>query len=203
VLGRRRFRKSSCARNCWQTHPNDPIENGTRTGRPSARGGSGARRSDKRTKRGTKKGELDSCAPNFSSGLKNDSQAKNRPEPKAQADLAEAFERFWHAYPRKVGRAAAQAAFERAVEGGAELELLIAAAGRFAVIRAGEPERYTPYASRWLRERRWEDPPPAGAVIDQDGNVVAIEQEQDDGSADGVFETCQKMAAIAYRGKPW
>jgi hypothetical protein len=33
------------------------------------------------------------------------------------------------------------------------------------------------YPGNWLRDRRWEDPPPPGTVVDQQGNVVAVEQQ--------------------------
>jgi hypothetical protein len=148
------------------------------------------------TKRTTKGKESDSRPCVVSRGFKNDTKGKNTSAP----NLAEAFERFWRAYPRKVGRAAAQTAFEHVVERGAEAEVLIEAAARFAVIRAGEPEKYTPYASRWLREQRWEDAPPAGAVIDQEGNVVAVEQPHQERKLSASDEL---LAEIEAKGGGW
>jgi hypothetical protein len=162
----------------------------------------------RRTKKKNQGVVRDSRAHNFSPGLKTDSRAKNGPEPKAQAELVEAFETFWHTFPKQIGRDAAFAAYARAVESGAEPEAinrrakLYALAESVRIEREGTP-RYTMHPANWLKAGRYKDPPPHGTVIDQDGNVVAVEQEQDEGSADGVLETCQKMAAMAYRGKPW
>lgn len=100
-----------------------------------------------------------------------------RPQPESTTETVAAFERFWATYPRKVAQEAARKTFERAIEGGADPETIIAGAARFAVVRAGEPERYTPYPARWLQDGRWKDAPPTGAVIDQDGELVAVEEE--------------------------
>src|SRR5262249_60946859 len=62
------------------------------------------------------------------------------------------------------------------VRGGAEAERLTGGAQRSGVGRKGREDRYPAHAANWLRDRRWEDPPPQGAVIDQDGNIVAVEQ---------------------------
>lgn len=69
----------------------------------------------------------------------------------------DAFDRFWRAYPRKVGKRAAQAAWTRAVRD-ADPEEIIAGAIRYAQ----DPNRedaYTAHAQTWLRAGRWEDPP--------------------------------------------
>ena len=44
--------------------------------------------------------------------------------------------------------------------------------------RPGQSPQHTAMAKSWLRDRRWEDEPPAWLIIDQDGHVVAIEQQQ-------------------------
>ena len=44
-------------------------------------------------------------------------------------------------------------------------------------------------AKNWLHDRRWNDPPPAGAVIDEAGNIVAIEQQEDEDGDEGDFDT--------------
>jgi hypothetical protein len=63
----------------------------------------------------------------------------------------------------------------------------VAGAQRYAAERAGEPERYTKHAAGWIRDERWKDPPPAGAVIDQHGNVVAL-VEQGEASGENAYE---------------
>jgi Helix-turn-helix domain len=97
-------------------------------------------------------------------------------------DAGEAFERFWAVYPRHDNRERARKAFARATAD-TDPEAIIAAAQRYAIAqrarieREGKPE-YTAHAANWLRDRRWNDPLPDGAVLDQEGNVVAVEQPQ-------------------------
>jgi hypothetical protein len=76
----------------------------------------------------------------------------------------EAFDHFWAAYPRKVGRKAAEQAFTRTVQKRqATVEALIAHAERWAALWAaeGREERYIPHAATWLNGERWNDTPPA------------------------------------------
>lgn len=69
------------------------------------------------------------------------------------------FERFWSAYPRKVGKQAARKAFVRA---GVPLERLLSALER----QRGDPQwqreqgRFIPNPVTWLNQARWEDEPP-------------------------------------------
>jgi len=95
---------------------------------------------------------------------------------RAADDGGAAFERFWAAYPRHVAKEAARKAFARAIKNGVDADTMIAGAQRYAVERKSEPPRYTAHAATWLNGRRWDDPSPSGAVIDQDGNVVEVER---------------------------
>jgi hypothetical protein len=122
------------------------------------------------------RGEKDSPPVVASRDEKKAGREPARTRAKARAAPAEAFERFWAAYPRKVAKEAARRAFTAAIEGGADVEAVVAGAQRYAIERQNEPERYTKYPAGWIREKRWEDPVPGGAVIDQEGNVVAVEQ---------------------------
>jgi hypothetical protein len=125
------------------------------------------------------RGESDSRPHVASLDSKKDSRAKKtKIEPEPEIESAESFERFWRAYPRKVAQEAARKAFAQAIEGGADPEAMIAGAERFAVERWGEPARYTKFPAGWIKDERWKDPPPAGAIIDQHGNIVAVEQPQ-------------------------
>jgi hypothetical protein len=92
------------------------------------------------------------------------------------ADLADAFDRFWAAYPRKVAKEAARKAFAKAVEGVGNPDTLVAGAQRYAVERSGEPPKYTKHPATWLNAGCWEDELPGAPIIDQEGNVVAVEQ---------------------------
>jgi hypothetical protein len=151
------------------------------------------RQKAKRTAKRTAE-KKDSLAPEFFIGdsKEEDSRRKKSLRKKAQASPAESFERFWDVYPRRVAKVAAERAFAKAIEGGADPETLIAGAQRYAAERAGQEPRYTKHPATWLNAGCWEDEFPAGAVIDQDGNVVGVAQVQEDESQ-GVYERAEEM----------
>jgi hypothetical protein len=66
------------------------------------------------------------------------------------------FADFWAAYPRKVGKDAAERAFASATRR-ASPDLIVAAAREFAASPAGNAGKYTPHASTWLNGGRWDD----------------------------------------------
>lgn len=68
-----------------------------------------------------------------------------------------AFEAFWDAYPRKVGKKAASAAFDKARKQ-ASLQTICEAAARYR----DDPNRedaFTAHPTTWLNEGRWDDAP--------------------------------------------
>jgi hypothetical protein len=65
------------------------------------------------------------------------------------------FDRFWSAYPRKVGKKAALKAWEKAIRD-ADPETIIAAAQRYAANPNLEP-KYTAHPTTWLNQGRWDD----------------------------------------------
>ena len=67
------------------------------------------------------------------------------------------FEEFWRAYPRKVGKKAAAAAYEEALSS-VDAESLLAAAKRYAADPNRE-DQFTAHPTTWLRQGRWEDEP--------------------------------------------
>jgi len=74
------------------------------------------------------------------------------------------FALFWQAYPNR-GKAAnprkpALDRFRRVIAAGADPEAIIAGARRFATTRNGEDPKFTPQATRWLNEERWNDGAP-------------------------------------------
>lgn len=74
------------------------------------------------------------------------------------------FERFWAAYPRKVGKKGAEQAFTRTVHKRiTTVEHLVAEAERWAGLWAaeGREEKFIPHATTWLNGERWNDAPPA------------------------------------------
>lgn len=74
--------------------------------------------------------------------------------PPAEPD---AFEAFWAAYPRKVGKIGARKAWGAAIRK-APAAVLIAAATAFAADPNREPE-FTCHPTTWLNQGRWEDDP--------------------------------------------
>lgn len=73
----------------------------------------------------------------------------------------ERFEIFWNAYPRKVGKGAAEKAFKKHKPGGDLLETMLKAIS--AQKRSEQWQRdggqFIPYPATWLNQRRWEDAP--------------------------------------------
>lgn len=99
-------------------------------------------------------------------------------------DGGEMFAQFWAVYPRHDARERARKAFAAAVKAGVDPELIIARARVYAIteqvrIAREHTPKYTLYAVNWLGDRPWESPLPNGVVLDQAGNVIAVEQEQE------------------------
>ena len=69
---------------------------------------------------------------------------------------ADAFAEFWRAYPRKVGKAAAERAFLKA---GVPVETLIAAIARHQRTPQWTKDggQFIPHPASWLNGKRWED----------------------------------------------
>lgn len=79
------------------------------------------------------------------------------PDPKPIL-YSRAFEAFWDAYPRKVGKKAASAAFDKARKQ-ASLQTICQGAARYR----DDPNRedaYTAHPTTWLNEGRWDDETP-------------------------------------------
>jgi DNA-binding transcriptional regulator YhcF (GntR family) len=68
------------------------------------------------------------------------------------------FQAFWHAYPRRVGKGAARAAFKKALKY-ADGDTIIQGALHYAkhCEQQGTDKQYIPHASTWLNGERWED----------------------------------------------
>jgi hypothetical protein len=76
------------------------------------------------------------------------------PTPPEKADNG--FEQFWEAYPRRIGKAAAEKAYARAVKI-KDRETLLKAASIFATQRKGKDVQFTPHPATWLNQGRWDD----------------------------------------------
>lgn len=88
------------------------------------------------------------------------------------------FDRFWDAYPRRVGKKAAYVAWTKAVTE-ADPETIIAGALRYA----NDPNRddtYTAHPQTWLRAGRWDDEPlPARTTRQATGGERRMDAYQD------------------------
>ena len=88
------------------------------------------------------------------------SEDRSHPAGRSRNEAAmEGFESFWKAYPRRVGKGAAEKAWVRARRAGVTVETLIATAERFAADtkRDGTESRFVPHPATWLNRRPWED----------------------------------------------
>jgi hypothetical protein len=79
------------------------------------------------------------------------------PAPQETSD-ADAFDAFWAAYPRKIGKGQARTAWARAVKR-ADPATIIAAANEFGIERGNQDPKFTPYPATWLNGERWTDEP--------------------------------------------
>jgi hypothetical protein len=80
-------------------------------------------------------------------------QGREKEHPKAPQG---AFERFWLAYPEKVGKEAARKAFEKATKLASSEEIM---AGIARYIVAKPPDRAWCNPATWLNQQRWLDEP--------------------------------------------
>jgi hypothetical protein len=130
-------------------------------------------------------GRKDSLSPGDASRGKKES-LPTREERKT----ADGFAEFWNAYPKKVAKLAAEKAFAAAAKRGADPAAIIEAAKLYAASERMRIERehtpqYTKHPATWLNGGCWDDEGPDGAIIDEEGNVVAV--ENGDGSDDVIW----------------
>ncbi|WEF24623.1 helix-turn-helix domain-containing protein [Paracoccus sp. S3-43] len=86
----------------------------------------------------------------------------SRAQPRGTAQLVsdegdEDFQRFWQAHPRPSSRDRTWQAWQAAKKGGAEVERIIEAASRYAVVCAGTESQYRVRSDAWLSDQRWKD----------------------------------------------
>ncbi len=80
---------------------------------------------------------------------------------KASVDPMKGFDAFYRAYPRKVGRGAAERAWMSAIRSGATLETICAGLQwQIPKLREADPE-FRPHPATWLNGKRYLDEPPA------------------------------------------
>ncbi len=98
--------------------------------------------------------------------------------PAAQAEAE--FGRFWEAYPRKVGKAAARKAFARVQTDPAVLLDAVMAQRRSAQWTK-DGGKYIPNPATWLNQGRWEDQLPPAV---NDRNRIRAPEEYFEGLED-------------------
>jgi hypothetical protein len=94
---------------------------------------------------------------------KKQTPARKRASEPARED---AFDEFWAAYPRRIAKAAARKAWEKAIKAKADPQIIIAAATRYATDprRTESDIKYTPHPATWLNQERWTDEPTPAAL---------------------------------------
>lgn len=82
------------------------------------------------------------------------------------------FKEFWRHYPRKVGKGAAEKAWDKIKPGKALLSLILSALDQQKKCEQWQREngRYIPNPSTWLNQKRWEDDIGMNDTPDPDGS---------------------------------
>lgn len=97
----------------------------------------------------------DGCdAPDTESDTESESETESNARARARASL---FHEWWQSYPHKVGKAAAEKAYARAIKSGAEHDTLVQGVHRYRASKP--PDRAWCNPATWLNQRRWEDEP--------------------------------------------
>lgn len=112
------------------------------------------------------------------------SESDGTPSAKTRQDKADTrqeqgnvlFEDFWTAYPRKVGRAAAEKAWPKACKQ-LDAERLVKAAGYWAGLwqHAKTDKQFIPHPATWLNGKRWDDEPPVPKLQAVSGGYVPFQ----------------------------
>lgn len=92
----------------------------------------------------------------------NPEPGTQNPEPRVALMTVGAFGQFWHAYPKKTGKAEALKAFQKLKPSDALVARMIAAVGEqsSSVQWQREGGQFIPNPATWLRQGRWDDEVP-------------------------------------------
>ena len=66
------------------------------------------------------------------------------------------FDTFWFSYPKKIGKAKAEAAFKRHCKG-VDIAEIIKAIKLQRQLRQWSQRQYIPHPATWINQHRWED----------------------------------------------
>jgi len=90
------------------------------------------------------------------------SNSKKKGESEGKGKIAERFNLFWSAYPRKEAKQNAWKAFQRLNPDDELMSVIIPWIGRACNSEQWQDKSKVPHPATWLNQRRWEgDPPPA------------------------------------------
>jgi hypothetical protein len=100
-----------------------------------------------------------------------------RRDSKRDAAMAERFERFYDAYPRKEARAAAEKAFSKAAPDDAMLEAILAAleAAKASHDWLKDGGQFVPLPSSWINGKRWTDEVRVAVTAYTDDELAVID----------------------------
>jgi len=87
------------------------------------------------------------------------------------------FEEFWNAYPKRVGKGKAQAAFTKATQH-TNAQTIIQAAAQYAQAPGLPEKQYIPHPTTWLNAESWEDDLPAAHTVPKTKNTTALQELQ-------------------------
>lgn len=73
------------------------------------------------------------------------------------------FDRFWQAYPKKVGKEAARKAFSKLKPNEEDIDTWLGAVATQQQSRQWQDPKFIPHPATWLNQKRWEDEPEAPA----------------------------------------
>ena len=103
----------------------------------------------------------------------------------------ESFEKFWSNYPRKVGKGAAEKAWNKSLQS-TEEDAIIAS---LVAYKFSEDVNFIPHPATWLNQRRWEDAPA--------GTRHEGPQLRPDGTVYKSLEDMTNEERIAFRDNFW
>jgi hypothetical protein len=134
-----------------------------------------------------------------------DEGANRPPKPRPPVTEPAAFDRFYRAFPRHVGPAAAEKAWNRALAEGADPQVLIDCAALYAMERKMQDPKFTKHPATWLNQRCWEDEPDPAYVappVVANGNGHA-RNGNDYGSDAHLNRYLERAAAREATGGGW
>ncbi|MBP2583357.1 hypothetical protein J3A78_003835 [Streptomyces sp. PvR006] len=99
--------------------------------------------------------------PDTDPGPADPETTQTAPKKPPASDLLEGFDEFWAAYPRRIAKAPARAAWSKAIKRGAMPADITAAATRAAAQwrRQNTETKFIPHPATWLNGERYDDEP--------------------------------------------